>query len=318
MAESRQVYCSQLSNQAGEALYATATPTSVYLLLQYQPEWGNKALEESSLPEAVKDRLKSFSKAHPETKTLLIRTAEPDTLKHTTGANSQTDTAGEIGIAFFIARVTETAQRLYRFSLESYHDLLGIELEAFIAGDQDYTATLTDEQLVLVCTNGRRDLCCNKFGTPVSRELAMAARQYPGLGVWQSTHMGGHRFAANLLWLPQGVLYGRVDPRSAQEILAAGLNRQVHLPNLRGRTAYPEEAQAADYYLRRRTAESSLDAYRLREVRAMGENRWQVEFVSSLSGNQELVDLYREMDEQQVFESCLLDKSTRVTNYRLA
>jgi hypothetical protein len=68
-----QAFCSLLSRQAGEPLFASATPTRLYLLLQYQGEWGNKALEESSLPEGVKERLKRFSKDNPEVKILLIR-----------------------------------------------------------------------------------------------------------------------------------------------------------------------------------------------------------------------------------------------------
>jgi hypothetical protein len=110
---------------------------------------------------------------------------------------------------------------------------LRLELEGF-AGGEAYEAHRSDEQLALVCTNGRRDLCCARFGTPVYNYLKNEEPGFPGLRAWQSTHMGGHRFAANLLWLPQGVLYGRVDALSAAEIGTQRLDRST-CPTCRGR-----------------------------------------------------------------------------------
>lgn len=311
------IFCSQLSRQAGEPLFASATPTSLYLLLEFQGEWGGKALEESSLPEAVKERLKSFTKANPGAKTLLIRKGTGKSASAMAGTSLQPRNSQQPSIAFYAALVGERDRQLYSFSLGAYQELLDIELEAFLSNGGGYQAQRSQEQFILVCTNGRRDKCCNKYGVPVYNQLSAAAVEYPGLRVWQSTHIGGHRFAANLLWLPQGVLFGRVDPSSADEILASLKHGQIYLPNLRGRTALPEPAQAADYFLRQRSQEYRADAFQLLEVQQRGENHWLVSFLARDSGEPLQVELVREIQPAEVYESCALDKATHVTQYRL-
>ena len=69
-----QAYCSDLSLQAAEPLYGTASPAQAYLLLEYAGHWGEKALEESAIPELVKTRLNDLGKNIPGLKTLLIKT----------------------------------------------------------------------------------------------------------------------------------------------------------------------------------------------------------------------------------------------------
>jgi hypothetical protein len=151
----------------------------------------------------------------------------------------------------------------------------------------------------------------------VYNSLKKEEQKFPDLRTWQSTHMGGHRFAANLLWLPQGVLYGRVDALSAAEILAAQRRGQIYLPNLRGRTDYPEPAQAADLFLRQRSGENALDAFQLREIEERGENRWRVGFFDTRSKTIQQVEVELEIRDTEVYESCTLDKATRIKNYRL-
>jgi len=67
----------------------------------------------------------------------------------------------------------------------------------------------------LVCTNGARDPCCAIRGAAVADALAVAR---PG-AAYESSHLGGHRFAANLLVLPDGLCFGRLDVRSALAVL---------------------------------------------------------------------------------------------------
>ena len=69
--------------------------------------------------------------------------------------------------------------------------------------------------------------------------------------MWETTHTGGHRFAATAVVLPDGLSLGRldtVDPVAAATDLAAGV---VPVDLLRGRCAAPRAAQAAEVALRR-------------------------------------------------------------------
>ena len=100
---------------------------------------------------------------------------------------------------------------------------------------------VTDQQY-FVCTNGQRDLCCARYGLPTYARL----REVVGERVWQTTHVGGHRFAPNVLALPQGALYGRVFPDAVEGFVQTVESGDLSVPHLRGRSAYPPPAQVAE------------------------------------------------------------------------
>jgi hypothetical protein len=117
--------------------------------------------------------------------------------------------------------------------------------------------------LVLVCCHGRRDPCCARVGTAVFDALRphVAAEE-----LWQSSHVGGHRFAANVLVLPAGILLGRVEPSDAAYVareLAAG---RIPLGRYRGRTIHPPQAQAADAAVREHLGLSGIADVRVLSV----------------------------------------------------
>ena len=74
--------------------------------------------------------------------------------------------------------------------------------------------------------------------------------QRSDVDVWQTNHVGGHRFAANVLCLPAGVLYGRVTAQAADDIVNADRNQLVLTDHFRGRTSLDPVVQAAEYYVR--------------------------------------------------------------------
>ncbi len=101
--------------------------------------------------------------------------------------------------------------------------------------------TPDEAPLYLVCAHSKHDTCCALRGRPVAAALA-ALR--PGR-VWECSHLGGDRFAANVLVLPSGLLYGRVLPFAAEEFIAAAEADEVVGALLRGRIGLPAPAQAA-------------------------------------------------------------------------
>ena len=97
--------------------------------------------------------------------------------------------------------------------------------------------------MFLVCTHGKRSACCARYGTPLAQALAV---RHPGQ-VWETTHVGGHRFAANLVILPHGLYYGpvgvaRPPPRSARTSAARSLPDRY-----RGRAGQPRAGQEAEH-----------------------------------------------------------------------
>jgi hypothetical protein len=89
-------------------------------------------------------------------------------------------------------------------------------------------------------------------------------RARPG-HVYECSHLGGHRFAANVLVLPDGLCFGRLDARTAP-VLADELDAgRLPLDHLRGRTAYEPEQQAAEILVRSELALDRMDDLTLLE-----------------------------------------------------
>jgi hypothetical protein len=130
----------------------------------------------------------------------------------------------------------------------------------------DGTAGEPDPQpLYLVCAHSKHDTCCALRGRPVAAALN---RIRPGRA-WECSHLGGDRFAANVLVLPAGLVYGRVLPFAAAEFVAAAEADEVVGALLRGRVGMPSVAQAALAFafdhlaLRRRSALRVVSASRI-------------------------------------------------------
>jgi hypothetical protein len=114
----------------------------------------------------------------------------------------------------------------------------------------DAAGAPVDHPLFLVCTHGKHDRCCAKYGRPLYDAVC---EQVEDGWAWQSTHIGGDRFAGNLVALPEGVYYGRVEPSEAWPVLEAALDGRVHLPHYRGRSCHGFAAQAAERSVREQT-----------------------------------------------------------------
>jgi hypothetical protein len=131
---------------------------------------------------------------------------------------------------------------------------LGTELglDALAAGRQPTFGGPATDPVYLVCVNGRRDVCCARFGVPLAQ--ALAAR-HPG-HVWETTHVGGHRFAPNLVLLPHGLYYGPVGTEEATAAIDAYTRGAIVPDRYRGRAGQPREDQVAEH--RRLTEAGSL------------------------------------------------------------
>ncbi len=102
--------------------------------------------------------------------------------------------------------------------------------------------------LFLVCTNGKRDACCALRG----RVLMAAMAERHADRAWECTHLGGHRFAGNLVCLPDGLLYGRVSPADGPRLADLYLDGLLDPSLLRGRASWPAPAQVAEAAIRER------------------------------------------------------------------
>lgn len=240
-------HCSTLSRERGEPVAGSAvTDTSVWIVLEHRGPWGAKAVPESDLPAAVKDRLMGWQDSIEGARVQLVRRSG----------------RAEGPLRFWLGVSDVAGSRLVVWTLASAEALLELDVPAAVdalrAGDALGGAQEVREPLLLVCTNGRRDVCCSRLGVPVARALGEQA----GVEVWQTTHLGGHRFAATLLQLPEGLCYGRIEPEDAPGLAQAAIDGTVYrLDRLRGRTALHAAEQAAEAIWRGRTGRLEIGAF---------------------------------------------------------
>jgi hypothetical protein len=125
----------------------------------------------------------------------------------------------------------------------------GRELEGLAAGRPVSFGSPVSGPVFLVCAHAQRNACCARFGGPLAQ--ALAAR-YPGQ-VFQTTHVGGHRFAANLVILPHGLYYGPVGLAEATAAIGAYERGAVTPGRYRGRAGQPRLTQQAEHEVLTRT-----------------------------------------------------------------
>lgn len=239
--------CAEVSRADLEPVAATASRVDAWLLVEYRGLWGHDAAASSTLSPEVKAHLRALVEATPRSRLLFVRRRER---------------RGHPTIAVFLARSAEGAASVRRLELGGYDDLLGVDL--------DTPGTPVDHPLLLVCTHGKHDRCCAKFGRPLYEALCEVVDEE---WVWQSTHVGGDRFAGNVVSLPHGLYYGRVDPGEVLTLAESVLERRVHLETYRGRSCYPMPVQAAERAVREATAALGVEDVRFVSSRGSAENR---------------------------------------------
>jgi hypothetical protein len=131
--------------------------------------------------------------------------------------------------------------------------------------------------VLLICAHGRHDVCCAVRGRPAAAALA---QRWPEQ-VWESSHVGGDRFAANLVVLPDGVYYGQLDAVSAVDVVEAHLAGRVDAGHLRGFTVHPPAAQAAMTEAHRRWGPAGPRAFTPASLTAVGDRSWRVELTGA-------------------------------------
>ncbi|GAA2587917.1 sucrase ferredoxin [Actinomadura fulvescens] len=130
-----------------------------------------------------------------------------------------------------------------------------LDLAAVAAGRRPRFGEVHSDPVLLVCTHGRRNACCARTGAPLARDLT--ARFDPH--VWETTHVGGDRYAANLVCLPHGIYYGDLGGTEAAQAVEAYFQGAVVLDRLRGRAGLPEPAQAAEHFVRAQVGALGVD-----------------------------------------------------------
>jgi (2Fe-2S) ferredoxin len=211
--------CADAARVRADPLAGSAPPARRWLLLEHPGPWKIDAVAGSGIDPDVLSAL--VQKAGSATRILLVR--RPGRIDRR---------APRRWILAGLDSATLTGP------WRDDHDLLDAAdaLTATSAPPMDHPLPL-----ILVCAHGIHDVCCALRGRPVATALAS---RWPEL-VWECSHIGGDRFAPNVVVLPDGFYYGNLDPDYALATVEAHLAGTVLTDRLRGMARFLPPVQAA-------------------------------------------------------------------------
>ena len=244
--------CADTARERGDPMQGTALNVRRFLLIEHPGPWAFDALEQSDLDRTVLGQLHAATQ-QTGARTLLIR-------RH---GRVVADTGQW---AWAVADVVEG--RILWGSWSVDRDLLAAR-DALTQS----SAGWSDDPVLLVCTHGRHDTCCAVRGRPVAEALS----QRHGDKVWECSHVGGDRFAASVVVLPDGTYYGRLDGSDAGDVIDRHLAGTVTPEHLRGSSMLLPVAQAAAVAVHERFGPGGARDVSAAGIETIGTGRWKVE-----------------------------------------
>ena len=277
--------CAQYSRVAGEDMAGTVKPCAHWLLIEYRGRWEREAAAVFSEP--VQARLREFRSRLPGMRLALIKQPRR--------------TSSSLKVFWAVSR--ETDAQLYQWDFSGYESLLSLNLDG--GGEP------VDEKIVAVCTHGTHDLCCAQFGNKIYSQLQEFDRE-----VWQISHIGGCRFAPNVVCLPHGIVYGRVEAEDCSGIIAGYRNDEVFAEKLRGRSCYSRPVQAAEKFLRSVKRVKGLGDLTLAAAEEIRLGEWSMEFKSG-SATRYKVSVRVQPAELSTYKSCAAKELSPRENFEI-
>ncbi|MGW7631380.1 sucrase ferredoxin [Streptomyces griseoincarnatus] len=284
--------CSTVSRELDEPVAGTAATARTWLLLEQPGPWGAKALTSSHLDPALGRALEAAAKGTGVRIALIRRPG-----RH---ADSRMPATRRV----YVAHTVPGNVWLHSATTTDPARLLDLDLTALGRGEAaGFDAVLggaphAGDPLALVCTNGKRDRCCALLGRPLAAELASSGVD----GVWEVTHLGGHRFSPTVLVLPYGYAYGRAEAHAVKEVLHGVQEGRVVTEGCRGCSAWERPGQAAELAVRRAVREDAAQV--LSVVRTEGEApHWEVT-VAHVDGRRWRVEVAQGVSRPPRPESC--------------
>jgi hypothetical protein len=226
--------CSDQSLARNDPMYGTASTGFSWVLLELPGAWGHSAFLQSpaiidpQLGRAVVRRVEAAKMRIAAIRRHGRRTSEPRW-------------------RWFVANSREGQEALYCGEVSDPREYLDLALDGS-------DGTLSTDPVVAICAHGKHDQCCAVRGRSACNAIATHYPEY----TWECSHLGGDRFAATMLVLPEGLCYGRVDATDSAGLVRLYLEGRLDNKFLRGRTSLPHAVQAAQYFAREATGDDRI------------------------------------------------------------
>jgi Sucrase/ferredoxin-like len=261
--------CATLSRALGEPLLGTASRARGWVLLEQPGPWGREAVLQSRLD---RDLAEVLDRRAREVRARLLLIRRP----------GRGDGGGG---RCFVAHSGPRDRWLEGRVLDDPAELLDLDFGRVVAGERPGFGEPVAAPLYLVCTNGRHDRCCATYGRPLALALAAAA----GERVWECSHVGGDRFAANLVCLPGGHYFGHLGPEEGPGVADRYERGLLDLDHYRGRCSDPWAVQAAEWFARRHSSRRGVEDLAVDGVQRLDREVSAVHFVAADGGRLRVV-----------------------------
>lgn len=246
---------------------ATASRVRAWLALEQPGAWGPDALTQSRLdPDLGAALVRRGRRAG--VRTILVRRPRPAPPPARPGC--------------FLAHSGHRQSWVELLDVDDPAELLDLDWSLLSSERAPGLGTPIEGPVFLVCTNGRHDRCCADLGRPLVRALVAAGVDQ----VWECSHIGGDRFAANVVCLPEGVYLGRVGPEEGPAIARDYAAGRLSLDHYRGRSCYPALVQAAESSVRRAAGLNEIDGLALVAVDPLDGDRAEITFARTARPDQ--------------------------------
>jgi len=229
--------CSDQSLARNDPMFGTAGAGMRWLMLELAGPWGHSAF------------LQSPSVIDPQLGRSIVRRAEAAGMR-IAAIRRPGRRSSEPRWRWYVAHSQIGQEALYHGEVGDPSEYLDIVLD----GSEGQP---TSQPLVAVCAHGKHDQCCAVRGRGVASAIAA---EYPEL-TWECSHLGGDRFAATMLVLPEGLCYGRADSTDPARLVQLYHEGRLDNALLRGRTSVLHAAQAAQYFARQASGIDQIGAY---------------------------------------------------------
>lgn len=290
------VFCCKQNVDTFSPLFATAPYYRHLFLLELNEPFQHDTLADSTLPDVVKQHFATQLANIPSAKLLCIR--QP----HITNRS----------LRLLYAPVH--SKQVYVYHFEDYRQLLSCSLSAWIEQPAMFSE-LANGNMFLVCTNGKRDQCCAKFGIPIYEKLLETVGEQQ---VWQCSHLGGHRFAPTLISLPQHHCYGYLSVDTIAAFVDLHQQGKIAMEYWRGYCGHTPAVQAADYFLRQHQHSFDYEAVLLKNYSpAEKETTHRAEWAIVATGKQYAVQYSQQLSTDLIYESCSKKSPIPYTYYTL-
>ena len=214
----------------------TASQVRRWLLVEDPGPWGYDAIAHNRVPGPLMDALKAWARS-VSTRVVLIRRG-PQRLP---GARK-----------IFLVSSVPGDRWISALTSDDLDALVAVDNDALASGEVPGERI---SSLYLVCTHGRHDRCCSVRGNPVSRVMCGRFSEE----AWECSHIGGDRFAANVVFLPRGAYFGRLSSHSVVKVTEDFDRGILDLDFFRGWSAWPFAVQAAEIAARKELELTGLD-----------------------------------------------------------